>query len=500
MSLPAIGQGESRRFSAGAPSPASRRRSSALGPVDKVKRVFESCDQDGSGTISRAELSGLLLRLGNFSAGEVDQIMQEIDKDESGDIDYEEFLRWISAPGSKIEVTESEAVCFDLETALKPLFKVFDRNDSGAISISEFQDCYTILTGAFKALPQQDGSPRLAALVSSDSDRIFQIADKDNNNELSFGEFVEWQREAIQHSGISHHQLVELVQRLSCLLQDIFMFSNAKTRRNSDTISQDPVLGVILPKVATCSRELWKRNTEDKTNTVSSEPIKADSKPPAPIEWPALPVGIDTQKLVKRHLQDPVPTNGVKKIKVRIHSAVPDLTDQYRREEGVPPRWLAKVLRSVHYNDGHSTVIQFYYDYNYHAPADTWAWSALPEREHFYKAMGLLPPALRLYSLLLAEADFGENLLWSQVQMVMEDAKKMGLITSEEHLEFNLCTEKTMMRELENLRVRADYEKKKEILKDMVEQAHFSPVQVMQRLTSYYIVPEHPLWAEKSKA
>jgi len=314
--------------------------------------------------------------------------------------------------------------------------------------------------------------------------------DSDHSGEISFSEFIEWQKEAIYHSKISHTTLVGLVQQLSCLLGDVLELSGMKRKQETmtaETIGKDPLLRAILPKVATCTRELWRRKAS-KDSTVSGDKARSS----AALDWPPLPEGIDTQKLVRRHLQDPVPTVGVKRIDVRIHSILPDLTGEHGLR-GEPPRWLAKVVRSIAYKDGKHEVIQFYYCYR------AKAWTAVATRDEFCQALMLLPHELRLYSLLLAEADFGESLRWPQIQLVMEDAEKMGLVTKEESLEFSIYLEKVIARGLEKKQLRkdraADFEKRKDLLATLMPEASFSPIEVMQTLSACGIMPVHPLWA-----
>jgi len=150
------------------------------------------------------------------------------------------------------------------------------------------------------------------------------------------------------------------------------------------------------------------------------------------------------------------------------------------------------VQRTVNYRDGKREVINYYYCYR------AGFWSGLPEREEFYQALVLLPAELRLYALLLAEANFGERLKWEQIQMVMEDAQQMGLLTVEEHLEYNLSLEKAMLRELEKTHfgkdVVSDYDKKKEMLTDLLKEARFTPLEVMGTMSAYGIMPPHPMW------
>ena len=57
---------------------------------DHLRAAFQHFDLDGNGHISRTELETALSQLG-IEQKDVDQIIQEADKDGNGEIDYNEF-------------------------------------------------------------------------------------------------------------------------------------------------------------------------------------------------------------------------------------------------------------------------------------------------------------------------------------------------------------------------------------------------------------------------
>jgi Ca2+-binding EF-hand superfamily protein len=61
-------------------------------PDKELMDAFKVFDADGSGTISRKELKKLMKQLGQkLSDQELDAMMEEVDTDKSGEIDFEEF-------------------------------------------------------------------------------------------------------------------------------------------------------------------------------------------------------------------------------------------------------------------------------------------------------------------------------------------------------------------------------------------------------------------------
>merc|ERR1712107_469240 len=66
--------------------------------INEYRETFNRFDADGNGSIDAEELGKLIRVLGlNPSDGEVDQLRKEIDEDESGDIDFEEFLELMNS-------------------------------------------------------------------------------------------------------------------------------------------------------------------------------------------------------------------------------------------------------------------------------------------------------------------------------------------------------------------------------------------------------------------
>ena len=67
-----------------------------------MKKCFDTFDVDGSGFIDRAELSKLLGDMGgSYSDAEIALIFEHVDSDNSGQINFLEFLKWWAArPGS----------------------------------------------------------------------------------------------------------------------------------------------------------------------------------------------------------------------------------------------------------------------------------------------------------------------------------------------------------------------------------------------------------------
>ncbi len=60
---------------------------------EEMMSAFRQFDTDGNGRISRAELKATMSQMcGGLSDEQVDHIIEEVDKDGDGEINYEEFV------------------------------------------------------------------------------------------------------------------------------------------------------------------------------------------------------------------------------------------------------------------------------------------------------------------------------------------------------------------------------------------------------------------------
>lgn len=101
-----------------------------------ILRTFNMFDQDSSGTISKTELYNILESFcrsdnnGLPKSNAREQLWQVVDEDDSGEIDFEEFKALMAMVLHKETEEEKKA---DLDK----LFKRFDKDDSGYLTIAE---------------------------------------------------------------------------------------------------------------------------------------------------------------------------------------------------------------------------------------------------------------------------------------------------------------------------------------------------------------------------
>src|SRR4051812_9613501 len=101
--------------------------------------IFKMFDKDGSNSIDVSEVSSLLISLGrSLKEDEVNNLIAECDKDDSGTIDMDEFMAYMDKFYSVDETTVEDVV---------EAFKFFDLDGNGYISYDEFKSILTKFGG-----------------------------------------------------------------------------------------------------------------------------------------------------------------------------------------------------------------------------------------------------------------------------------------------------------------------------------------------------------------
>merc|ERR1719400_1691316 len=133
--------------------------------LNEVKAAFRKFDSDGDGHITKQELSGVMRGCSNT---EVEAVFALGDRDQSGGIDYTEFIAMmIPNSGSILKKISSQ---FGSEKKVMEGFKKLDANGDGAISRPE-------LKSGLK-------------LTDQEVEVVFALGDIDQDNEISLSEFV----------------------------------------------------------------------------------------------------------------------------------------------------------------------------------------------------------------------------------------------------------------------------------------------------------------------
>ncbi|EDR09945.1 uncharacterized protein LACBIDRAFT_318309 [Laccaria bicolor S238N-H82] len=133
--------------------------------IDSYREAFSLFDKDGDGTITAKELGIVMRSLGqNPTEAELQDMVNEVDKDGNGTIDFEEFLDMMSR----------NAVDENAEEEMRQAFLVFDKDGSGQISKSELKQVMRSL-GEY--------------LTDQEVEEMIREADGDGDGEIDFQEF-----------------------------------------------------------------------------------------------------------------------------------------------------------------------------------------------------------------------------------------------------------------------------------------------------------------------
>ena len=104
--------------------------------VAEFREAFGLFDKDNDGSITSKELGTVMKSLGqNPTDAELQDMINEVDSDGNGTIDFNEFLTMMAR---KMKDT-------DTEDEIKEAFKVFDKDGNGFISSSELKHVMTNL-------------------------------------------------------------------------------------------------------------------------------------------------------------------------------------------------------------------------------------------------------------------------------------------------------------------------------------------------------------------
>merc|ERR1711966_600076 len=104
--------------------------------IAEFKEAFSLFDKDGDGTITTKELGTVMRSLGqNPTEAELGDMINEVDADGNGTIDFPEFLTMMAR---KMKDSDSEE-------EIREAFRVFDKDGNGFISAAELRHIMTNL-------------------------------------------------------------------------------------------------------------------------------------------------------------------------------------------------------------------------------------------------------------------------------------------------------------------------------------------------------------------
>ncbi|XP_016081029.1 calmodulin-A-like [Ornithorhynchus anatinus] len=134
--------------------------------VAKCKEAFELFDQDADGTITTKELGTVMRSLGqNPTEAELKGIIDQVDTDGNGTVDFPEFLGLMAQMMKDPEV----------EDGIREAFRMFDKDGNGYISAAELRQVLATLG---------------EKLTDEEVDEMIRGADTDGDGKVNYEEFV----------------------------------------------------------------------------------------------------------------------------------------------------------------------------------------------------------------------------------------------------------------------------------------------------------------------
>ncbi|KAL2463754.1 Calmodulin-like protein 11 [Forsythia ovata] len=135
--------------------------------IVEFKEAFSLFDKDGDGCITIEELATVIRSLDqNPTEEELEDIINEVDSDGNGTIEFPEFLNLMAS-----QIKENDA-----EEELKEAFKVFDKDQNGYISANELRQVMINLG---------------EKLTDEEVEQMIKEADLDGDGQINYDEFVQ---------------------------------------------------------------------------------------------------------------------------------------------------------------------------------------------------------------------------------------------------------------------------------------------------------------------
>uniref|UniRef100_A0A8D0G6Z3 Calglandulin n=1 Tax=Sphenodon punctatus TaxID=8508 RepID=A0A8D0G6Z3_SPHPU len=134
--------------------------------VMEFQEAFSLFDKDGDVCITTKELGVVMRLLGqNPTQAELQDMINEVDTDGSGTIDYPKFLSMMAR-----RVRDSDG-----EEEIREAFRVFDKDGNGYVSVAELRHVITNLG---------------EKLSDEEVDEMIKEADGDRDGQVNYEEFV----------------------------------------------------------------------------------------------------------------------------------------------------------------------------------------------------------------------------------------------------------------------------------------------------------------------
>ncbi|XP_074662119.1 calmodulin-alpha-like [Tubulanus polymorphus] len=137
--------------------------------IAELKEAFTLFDDDGDGHITRTELAQAMRTMGvSFSDNDLTEMIEEIDEDGNGTIDFSEFLNFMAIKLEEAQLSDE---------VLMEAFNMIDHGNKGYLDPGDLKTCLSLLEHGMQ-------------LTSKEIESILREADLDQDGKITFQEFA----------------------------------------------------------------------------------------------------------------------------------------------------------------------------------------------------------------------------------------------------------------------------------------------------------------------
>ena len=184
----------------------------------------------------------------SMSEREINRLLAVIDTNQDGLIDFKEFVAWLTDRKADQTIGNDGWIeKFDINALMRPMFDVFDRNKDGLIRRSELQECSQILGNSLSIHP-----------ASTSDCLVLDWQELPSKEEVNFRDFVAWQVQHLQNSGIPNNQLPVLLEELCEAMKVIFDIDQLN-EKGMESSRVHEALADSVKKVADTTRRIYTR-------------------------------------------------------------------------------------------------------------------------------------------------------------------------------------------------------------------------------------------------
>jgi len=326
------------------------------------------------------------------------------------------------------------------------------------------------------------GRDQVVKLVSGHEDIVWRAVDADHDAEVTFLEFTSWLRSCVEHAGLEKDRIVELITKQTLLLE------NARAVSGRKSVSESSVKD-LMHQLGACQSELFRRS-----NSIAT--VKDDSKVTAidPELWRQLPGPASHEELIRKHMEEVVPAEGMLKTEATVKSCIATRNGDSIRLLSLISRTSVYRTRQGDVPPGQPVSEQYFYS------SDGEEWQSLgKDGSEYFKSVKELHADMRLYSRMHAAANFKEQISWKSIQEVLQESVEIGLLTKEDQMSFNADIEKAVFIAISRKEALSDDEiseesERREKAKNLLPEMPFDVLEVMAELAGLNIIPVQPLW------